>query len=41
MLHGENALAIKYEKMRFVGNKIDRQRERVWSSNNNNNNKRN
>jgi hypothetical protein len=23
MLHGENALTIKYEKMRLVGNKIE------------------
>jgi len=28
MLHGKNALTIKFEKMRFGGNKIHRERER-------------
>jgi hypothetical protein len=28
MLPGQNALTIKFEKMRFVGNKIHRERER-------------
>jgi hypothetical protein len=32
MLHGENALTIKFEKMRFVGNKIHRERERERES---------